>query len=88
MRFVKKLWNTEKFRYVDEVVIGAPYYIDANLLEHFNVDMVFQGNQTVETDEFGRDPYEIPKEVNKYRTIDSGNTMRTDDIIQRIIENR
>jgi len=75
-------------RYVDEVVIGAPYYIDANLLEHFNVDMVLQGNQTVETDEFGRDPYEIPKEVNKYRTIDSGNTMRTDDIIQRIIENR
>ena len=57
-------------------------------MEHFNVDMVFQGNQTVETDEFGRDPYEIPKEVNKYRTIDSGNTMRTDDIIQRIIENR
>ena len=50
--------------------------------------MVLQGNQTVETDEFGRDPYEIPKEVNKYRTIDSGNTMRTDDIIQRIIENR
>ena len=57
-------------------------------MEHFNVDMVFQGNQTVETDEFGRDPYEIPKELNKFRAIDSGNTMHTDDIIQRIIANR
>ena len=73
---------------MDEVVIGAPYYIDSNLLEHFNVDMVVQGNQAVELDEFGRDPYEIPKEVNKYNTVDSGNTMRTDDIIQRIIANR
>ena len=30
-------------RYVDEVVIGAPYIITRETMEHFNVDVVVHG---------------------------------------------
>ena len=31
-------------RYVDEVVIGAPYNVTKETMEHFNVDVVVHGN--------------------------------------------
>ena len=31
------------FRYVNEVVIGAPYVITRETMEHFNVDVVVHG---------------------------------------------
>jgi ethanolamine-phosphate cytidylyltransferase len=77
-----------EFRYVSEVVIGAPYGIDKHLMNHFNVDLVCQGDTEVYLDENERDPYEFPKEVNKYKVISSGSIMNTDSIIDRIIANR
>ncbi|XP_070776437.1 ethanolamine-phosphate cytidylyltransferase isoform X3 [Enoplosus armatus] len=53
-------------RYVSEVVIGAPYAVGKDLLDHFRE----------------------PKKRGVFRTIDSGNNLTTDDIVQRIIENR
>uniref|UniRef100_A0A3Q2W6R8 ethanolamine-phosphate cytidylyltransferase n=1 Tax=Haplochromis burtoni TaxID=8153 RepID=A0A3Q2W6R8_HAPBU len=53
-------------RYVSEVVIGAPYAVGKDLLDHFKE----------------------PKKRGIFRAIDSGNNLTTDDIVQRIIENR
>uniref|UniRef100_A0A3B4EWL6 ethanolamine-phosphate cytidylyltransferase n=2 Tax=Haplochromini TaxID=319058 RepID=A0A3B4EWL6_9CICH len=53
-------------RYVSEVVIGAPYAVGKDLLDHFKE----------------------PKKRGVFRAIDSGNNLTTDDIVQRIIENR
>merc|ERR1712123_465289 len=75
-------------RYTSEVVIGAPYTIDANLMKHFNVDLVVHGSTTVFPDDVGADPYAVPKQLGKYKHIITGNDMSTENIIERIIANR
>ena len=70
------------------MVIGAPYTIDANLMKHFNVDLVVHGSTTVYPDHTGEDPYAIPKQLGKYKHIVTGNDMSTENIIERIIANR
>uniref|UniRef100_A0A672Y3F8 ethanolamine-phosphate cytidylyltransferase n=2 Tax=Sphaeramia orbicularis TaxID=375764 RepID=A0A672Y3F8_9TELE len=52
------------------------------------VDLVCHGKTEVFPDKDGSDPYDEPKKRGVFRTIDSGNNLTTDDIVQRIIENR
>uniref|UniRef100_A0A674NQ76 ethanolamine-phosphate cytidylyltransferase n=1 Tax=Takifugu rubripes TaxID=31033 RepID=A0A674NQ76_TAKRU len=75
-------------RYVSEVVIGAPYAVGKDLLDHFKVDLVCHGKTEVFPDKDGVDPYSEPRLRGIFRTIDSGNSLTTDDIVQRIIANR
>ncbi|XP_066560675.1 ethanolamine-phosphate cytidylyltransferase isoform X2 [Amia ocellicauda] len=75
-------------RYVSEVVIGAPYAVTADLLDHFKVDLVCHGKTEVFPDKDGSDPYAQPKKRGIFLTVDSGNDLTTDDIVQRIIKNR
>uniref|UniRef100_A0A4W3KJI1 ethanolamine-phosphate cytidylyltransferase n=1 Tax=Callorhinchus milii TaxID=7868 RepID=A0A4W3KJI1_CALMI len=75
-------------RYVSEVVIGAPYSVTADLLDHFKVDLVCHGKTEVMVDKDGADPYAEAKQRNIFKTIHSGNELTTDHIVQRIIKNR
>ncbi|TSK87585.1 Ethanolamine-phosphate cytidylyltransferase [Bagarius yarrelli] len=75
-------------RYVSEVVIGAPYTVSKDLLDHFKVDLVCHGKTEVFSDRDGSDPYAVPRRTGILRIVDSGNTLTTDDIVQRIIKNR
>ncbi|KAJ6660389.1 hypothetical protein lerEdw1_017812 [Lerista edwardsae] len=75
-------------RYVSEVVIGAPYAVSADLLDHFKVDLVCHGMTEVVPDKDGSDPYEEPKKRGNFRLVDSGNNLTTDLIVERIIKNR
>merc|ERR1711962_887887 len=60
-------------RYVSEVVIGAPYTVDENLMKHFNVDLVVHGSTSVVLDAEGGDPYAVPKQSDKFKIIITGN---------------
>ncbi|XP_060748103.1 ethanolamine-phosphate cytidylyltransferase-like [Tachysurus vachellii] len=75
-------------RYVSEVVIGAPYTVTKDLLDHFKVDLVCHGKTEVFPDRDGSDPYAVPMRKGILRIVDSRNTLTTDDIVQRIIKNR
>ncbi|CAH1793347.1 unnamed protein product [Owenia fusiformis] len=75
-------------RYVSEVVIGAPYSVTPELMDHFKVDLVIHGQTPITPDEDGSDPYEEPKRRGKFKMIDSTNTLTTQMIVQRIISNR
>lgn len=77
-------------QYVSEVVIGAPYSVSKDMMDHFKVDLVVHGATPVATDVDGEDadPYEEPKRRNKFMLLDSGNTMTTELLVQRIISNR
>uniref|UniRef100_A0A673I0E6 ethanolamine-phosphate cytidylyltransferase n=1 Tax=Sinocyclocheilus rhinocerous TaxID=307959 RepID=A0A673I0E6_9TELE len=75
-------------RYVSEVVIGAPYAVGKDLLDHFKVDLVCHGKTEVFPDTDGTDPYAEPKKRGIFRILDSSNNLTTDHIMQRIIENR
>uniref|UniRef100_A0A182PE86 ethanolamine-phosphate cytidylyltransferase n=1 Tax=Anopheles epiroticus TaxID=199890 RepID=A0A182PE86_9DIPT len=75
-------------KYVNEVVIGAPYSVTADLMEHFNVGLVCHGQTHIALDVGNIDPYAIPKQMGKFMLIDSGNTITTEDIVERIIRHR
>ncbi|KAG5900359.1 hypothetical protein JTB14_033808 [Gonioctena quinquepunctata] len=75
-------------KYVSEVVIGAPYSVTQDLMDHFKVDVVVHGETPVMADEDGEDPFKYPKFVNKFVTVKSGNNMTTEKIVERIIRNR
>ncbi|KAI7866299.1 hypothetical protein BDF14DRAFT_1969459 [Spinellus fusiger] len=77
-------------RYVDEVIIGAPYSVTEDVLNTgFSVKIVAHGSTTTKVDVDGSDPYKIPKEHGLYVEIDSPNSsLTTQSIINRIIENR
>lgn len=80
----RSFWRT----YVSEVVIGAPYAVGKDLLDHFKVDVVCHGKTEVFPDTDGTDPYTEPKKRGIFRILDSGNNLSSDDIVQRIIGNR
>ena len=50
-------------RYVSEVVIGAPYAVNKELMDHFKVDLVLHGNTPISNDVDGSDPYAYPTSV-------------------------
>lgn len=75
-------------RYVDQVIIGAPYRVTLELLEQFKVDMVVHGETNVMEDVDGTDPYEIPKQMGIFKVISSGCPLTTADIVARIIKHR
>ncbi|KAG0070808.1 Ethanolamine-phosphate cytidylyltransferase [Linnemannia elongata] len=77
-------------RYVDEVVIGAPYSVSDQVLEKvYKVDVVVHGNTPSLDDTDGQDPYKLAKERNIYVEIDNPqNSVTTESIIERIITHR
>lgn len=70
------------------MVIGAPYSVTMDLINHFKVSLVIHGQTPYEPDADGSDPYEVPKTLGIFQQIDSGNPMSTQAIITRIIDNR
>lgn len=55
-------------------------------MDHFNVDVVCHGRTQISSNH--GDPYAVPKTMGKFVVIDSGNSMTTEKIVQRIIQNR
>uniref|UniRef100_A0A3Q4IF73 ethanolamine-phosphate cytidylyltransferase n=1 Tax=Neolamprologus brichardi TaxID=32507 RepID=A0A3Q4IF73_NEOBR len=61
------------------------------VLGHFRlsgVDLVCHGKTEIYPDKDGSDPYAEPRRKGILRTVDSGNSLTTDAIVQRIIKNR
>ncbi|XP_069125309.1 ethanolamine-phosphate cytidylyltransferase-like isoform X1 [Argopecten irradians] len=75
-------------KYVSEVVIGAPYDVTQDLMDHFKVDIVCHGMTPVMPAEDGTDPYSIPQKLGKFKTLNSYNELTTRNIIERIIAHR
>ncbi|KAJ1675421.1 choline phosphate cytidylyltransferase, partial [Spiromyces aspiralis] len=77
-------------RYVDEVIIGAPYSVTEDVLTKvYRVDIVAHGAADHPVDLDGTDPYALPKARGMYREIDHPRIdLTTTTIINRIIEFR
>ncbi len=69
-------------------MIGAPYAVTGEMMDHFKVTIVCHGATPVANDIDESDPYAEPKRRNKFKLIDSGNSMTTEALVQRIITNR
>lgn len=76
------------YRCVDEVVIGAPYSVTSEMLDHFRVSVVCHGMTTISPDIEGEDPYSEPKARGMFIQVDSGNELTTEMLVQRILDRR
>lgn len=75
-------------KFVDEVVIGAPYCVTKEIIESLNINVVIHGVTDVLPEVDGSDPYQEAKKRGIFKTVDSGNTITTRDIVERIINHR
>ncbi|KAJ2652669.1 choline phosphate cytidylyltransferase [Coemansia sp. RSA 1287] len=90
MNLQERVLGVLQCRYVDEVVIGAPYSVTKDVLEDvYHVDAVAHGASDQPLDIDGKDPYALPKERGIYHEVDHpGLNLTTSAIINRIIDNR
>ncbi|XP_023177498.2 ethanolamine-phosphate cytidylyltransferase isoform X2 [Drosophila hydei] len=75
-------------KFVNEVVIGAPYCVTEELLDHFKIDIVCHGRTPIALEDGKLDPYAVPKTRAIFELLDSGNDMTTERIVERIILHR
>lgn len=77
-------------KYVDEVILGAPYSVTQELLKGgFNIKLVVHGKTSSEPDINNEDPYKLPKEMGIYHEVETRfSHLTTQTIIDRIIKRR
>ncbi|KAI8598662.1 hypothetical protein EDD21DRAFT_434581 [Dissophora ornata] len=77
-------------RYVNDVVIGAPYNVTDQVLDgDYGVDVVVRGATTASNDTNGQDPYRIPKQRGIFVQLDQPpHPVTTESIVHRILVNR
>lgn len=75
-------------KFVDEVVIGAPYEVTTQLLDHFGVNVVCHGQTALLPTITGEDPYMVARERGIFKQIHSGSDVTTKRVVERIVANR
>jgi len=75
-------------RYVNQVIIGAPYTVTKELISQFKVDVVVHGKTRITDDVDGTDPYRYAKQLGIFKELDSESSLTTADIVQRIIRHK
>lgn len=99
MNLHERVMNVLSCKYVDEVVIGAPWVITRDLITTLNLHIVASGSNTkmdvdVEASAAAvsggalSDAYEVPKSLGIFREIETTHSLTTEDVVQRLIENR
>ncbi|KAJ4721466.1 Ethanolamine-phosphate cytidylyltransferase [Melia azedarach] len=74
-------------RYVDEVIIGAPWEVTKDMVTTFNISLVVRGT-VAEPNTLGEtDPYAVPKSMGIFQILESPKSITTTSVAQRIIAN-
>ncbi|GMH28684.1 hypothetical protein Nepgr_030527 [Nepenthes gracilis] len=76
-------------RYVDEVIIGAPWEVSKDMITTFNISLVVHGT-VAESDDFQKEkdnPYAVPITLGIFRVLESPLDITTTTIIKRIVSN-
>lgn len=72
-------------KYVNEVVMEAPYTITEELISHFNISLVCHGKTKISVDRDGTHPYAVAMDMGIYKEVDSCNTLTTPMVVERIV---
>lgn len=90
MNLHERILNVLSCRYVDEVVIGAPYSVTSDLLSSsFSISMVIHGKTALDLDVDDQDPYQVPKQLGIYHEIETKYSfLTTKTIVDRIVLRR
>jgi len=76
-------------RYVDEVIIGAPWEVTKDMITTFNISLVVHGTVAENNDLLNGDvdPYSAPKSMGIFKIIESPRNITTTSIMKRIVAN-
>eukprot|EP00168_Porphyra_purpurea_P016203 TRINITY_DN5185_c0_g1_i2.p1 TRINITY_DN5185_c0_g1~~TRINITY_DN5185_c0_g1_i2.p1 ORF type:complete len:550 (-),score=201.79 TRINITY_DN5185_c0_g1_i2:830-2413(-) len=78
-------------KYVDEVIIGAPWAVTEDMVRTMNISLVVHGShfdrEQLGTD-VGLDAYSVPKELGIYQEVPSKSDLTVMGILDRIVSNR
>lgn len=75
-------------KYVDEVIIGAPYVMTEDMIEQWDIKLVVHGT-TKDPNTSEEDPYEVPRRMGIVQEIESPfPEITVSSIIDRVIANR
>jgi len=91
----ERLLNLCALKYVDEVLIGAPWKVSDQIIKAFNIQIVLEGSagsgtvdETLANKVGEDDPYEIPKTLGIYKKVSVNCDVTTSGLIKRVYENK
>ncbi|KAL5543427.1 hypothetical protein UlMin_007211 [Ulmus minor] len=76
-------------RYVDEVIIGAPWEVSKDVITTFNISLVVRGTIS-ESNSLSKgdiDPYSVPRSMGIFQLLESPKNITTTSVAQRIMAN-
>ncbi|KAK8515556.1 hypothetical protein V6N13_139465 [Hibiscus sabdariffa] len=89
MHLLERTLGVLACRYVDEVIIGAPWGVTKDMITTFNISLVVHGtiseNNALLPGE--TDPYAVPKSLGIFRMLESPKSITTSSVAQRIVAN-
>ena len=90
MNLNERTLNLLALKYVDDVIMGAPWEITEDMIKTLNITYVVQGtvHKDLADEIVGTDPYGVPKRLEIYREIESVYILNTEDIVRRIVDHR
>ena len=88
MTLQERVLNVLAIKYVDDVVIGAPYIITKDLLKQINPTLVVSGQAATSILRSELDSFRVPKEMGIYKTVESDYPdMTVTSVVHRIMKN-
>eukprot|EP01133_Synstelium_polycarpum_P003749 gene3749-4323_t len=88
MNLHERVLSVLSCRYVDEVVIGAPFSVSKEMIESLHINVVVHGDDPVIMGPDGVDPYKLAKEMGLYKEVKHTEGLTATEIVRRIIDNR
>jgi len=90
MNLYERTLNLLALKYVDDVIMGAPWEITEDMIKTLNIQIVAQGTLPKDCGYTAphADPFEVPKRLGIYHEIESTSVLSTEDIVDRIVANR
>ena len=90
MNLHERTLNLLALKYVDDVIMGAPWEISEDVIKTLNISLVVQGSYHKDAIDVieSEDPYAVPKRLGIYEEIPSTNKLNAEEIVARIVEHR
>jgi ethanolamine-phosphate cytidylyltransferase len=85
MNIHERVLSVLSCKYVNEVVIGAPWKITKEMIDSMKINLVLSG--VIRTDSGTESCYEVPIKLGIYKQIESKSDLTTTTVISRILKN-
>jgi ethanolamine-phosphate cytidylyltransferase len=89
----ERIFNLLALKYVDDVVIAAPWIVTEDLIKSLKINLVVHGTESKYDENYNieagkDDPFSVPKKLGIYKAIESKYDLNSEILVQRLIKNR